>query len=219
MTPTELPRAPATRGLILATLAAFIATLAAPAAWIDRIDFGLGLVPAVLTGAATVNAMIPAPLTLVTSLFLHGGFLHLAMNMAFLWVVGRPVEWLLGPWRLMLIYFVSGIGGGLAQVASDPASPIPVIGASGAVSGLFGTYLVFFGKPRRRGGRIFGFELDAHQMRLLGFVGVWLLIQGLTGLVFNTPGGGGIAIWAHVGGFLAGLLLAAPLARAASRRG
>jgi len=209
---SRLPDAPWTRGLliVLGVVQAIVAML--PDTMQNTLVFSFGLVPAVLFDSAN-SPSVPAPLTLVTSLGLHAGWMHLAMNLLFLWFVGRPVEWVLGGQRWLLLFVLSGITGGLVQGLSNPLSPLPVIGASSGISGLFAAYLVFFSKSRPAPATILGLRISSHHMRLLGFLAAWLLIQGLMGLTMADSESGGIAIWAHVGGFAMGLVLAVPLVR------
>ncbi|MBJ3761811.1 rhomboid family intramembrane serine protease [Maribius pontilimi] len=160
-------------------------------------------------------ALIPAisaPLTFLTSQFLHGGFMHLAGNMWFLWLYGDNLEDEMGPLRFLGFYLACGIGAALAQTLSDPASTIPMVGASGAIAGVMGGYLLLFPKAR----------IDILVILLVFFrvfpvpawlvLGLWFAIQILSGAA--TPAGmGGVAYWAHAGGFIAGLALTWPLWR------
>lgn len=197
--------APATRAIVLACVAIqFIVTLAGPG-FDNLMSLGGGLIPARLSGTINLPHALPAPFTLLSSLFLHAGWAHVGFNMLFLFWIGRFTEAILGSARYLVLFLVSGIVGGVAQVALDPASSIPVVGASGAISGVFAAHAMIFG---RAGGR--GEFVRALQLALL-----WIGLQLATGFVFNTQSGGGIAIGAHVGGFIAGLLLALPMARGA----
>ncbi|MEE4349450.1 MAG: rhomboid family intramembrane serine protease [Pacificimonas sp.] len=170
------------------------------------IGIGMALIPARLTGYLTlVDPAVPAILTPLSMTFVHGGFSHLAFNMVFLLFVGRFVEPLLGTARYLALYFVSGIAGAMLEVALNPESIVPHVGASGAISGVFAAHAMIFG--RRAGSQ-------TERNRAFQLAGLWIGLQLLIGFVFNSGGdGGGIAIWAHVGGFLAGLILALPLAR------
>jgi membrane associated rhomboid family serine protease len=147
---------------------------------------------------------------LVTSMFLHGGWLHLIGNMWFLWIFGDNVEDILGPWKYLALYFLSGLAAGLAQVALNPDSRVPTIGASGAIAGVMGAYLVKF--PHARILTLVPiflflttFELPAYYLLVY-----WLIIQffsGVGAVAQSHLTQGGIAWFAHVGGFLAGMLL------------
>lgn len=172
-----------------------------------------GLIPARLTGTIEMAATaVPAPLTLVTSLFLHGGWIHLGLNLVFLLLVGRMVEWVAGPGKLLAIFLIGGISGGLLQVLATPDSGFPVIGASGAIAAVFAAYATLFARRRANARRVLGFNISSEFLTALWFAAVWIGLQLMTGVAFNGAGGG-IAIWAHIGGFVAGLVLAQPLLR------
>ncbi|MBB4630512.1 rhomboid family intramembrane serine protease [Sphingosinicella soli] len=200
----------ATRSIIIACVLIHLAVTLGGPAFEMAITLGGGLIPARISGtlvydhAILYDHAIPAPATLVSSIFLHGSWAHLGFNMLFLAWIGRFVEAVLGRWRYLLLFFVSGIAGGLAQVALDPASPVPVVGASGAISGVFAAHAMIFGRSGGKG----------EFVRALQLAALWIGLQIATGFVFNMDGGG-IAVGAHVGGFVAGLLTALPLARAA----
>jgi membrane associated rhomboid family serine protease len=145
----------------------------------------------------------PIHLTLVTSMFMHGGLLHLAGNMLFLWVFGDNVEHRLGPLIFIAFYLLTGVAGALAQIMVNPDSVIPMLGASGAISGVLGAYLVLF-----PGNRVL-FFVFRFLVRLPAWVaiGLWAAFQFIGG--FTLVGGeaaGGVAYMAHIGGFLAGVL-------------
>ena len=147
-------------------------------------------------------------LTPLTSMFLHGGWGHLLGNALFLWVFGDNVEDLMGPRRFLWFYLVCGLAAAALHVVLQPASPIPTVGASGAISGVMGGYLVLFPKHRVRMffPPIFLFHFPAWLVLLW-----WFGLQLLAGLpqltMLHTDPSGGVAVWAHVGGFVAGVLL------------
>ncbi|MCZ6523505.1 MAG: rhomboid family intramembrane serine protease, partial [Alphaproteobacteria bacterium] len=117
----------------------------------QRLVAGLGLIPVVLLGQAELPPMlelVPAELTVVTSMFLHGGWMHLIGNMLYLWIFGNNIEDAMGHWRFVLFYLLCGAAAALAQVLQDPASATPMIGASGAIAGVLGAYLLLY--PRAR---------------------------------------------------------------------
>jgi membrane associated rhomboid family serine protease len=154
------------------------------------------------------DAFVP----LFTSMFLHGGFLHILGNMWFLWIFGGAVEDRLGPIPYLLFYFACGVGSGLAQAVFSWGSHVPSIGASGAISGILGAYVVFFPASRILTlVPLFLFFFTA-QIPAIVFIGLWFVVQFLSGVsALNAPyaaGVGGVAWWAHVGGFLLGVLLA-----------
>jgi len=147
---------------------------------------------------------IPLPLTIFSSMFLHGGFLHLFGNMLYLWIFGNNIEDTLGHLRFLLFYLVCGLVAGLAQVFSNPESTVPMIGASGAVAGVLGAYLLLF--PGARILTLFFIFIFIKFVRLPALVvlGFWFFIQLLGvwgGSISN------VAFFAHVGGFIAGLIL------------
>jgi len=152
-----------------------------------------------LTDAGPVASLVPLPFTIVTSMFLHGGWLHLIGNMWFLWLFGDNVEDRLGRLRFLIFYLVTGAIGALAQCFMMPTSPIPMIGASGAVAGLLGGYVLAF--PHSRVLTLIPIPFFWHVTTVPAwvFLGLWFIGQ------FFIGEGSGIAWMAHVGGFLAGL--------------
>ena len=156
--------------------------------------------------------LVEAFLPLITCMFLHGGFLHILGNMWFLWIFGGAVEDRIGPISYLLFYFICGIGSGLAQALFSWGSSLPSIGASGAISGVLGAYVVFFPSSRILTlVPLFVFFFTA-QIPAIIFIGLWFAIQFLSGVSsLSSQGGagmGGVAWWAHVGGFVLGALLA-----------
>lgn len=156
----------------------------------------------------------PAPLTLVTSMFVHAGLGHAAGNMLYLWIFGDNVEDRLGRFRFVLFYLVTGLIAALAEVGLNPESTVPMVGASGAVAGVMGGYLVLY--PRSRVLTLLPFPFLLTEVPAVFFLGLWFLMQFLSGLgslATTTDLPGGIAFWAHVMGFVAGVLLVKPLQR------
>ena len=150
----------------------------------------------------------PLRLTLLTSMFMHAGFMHIAGNMLFLWIFGDNVEHRFGARRFAAIYLLSGLAGALAQILLNPGSVIPMLGASGAIAGVLGAYLVLF--PRNTVKTLVFYWI----MSLPAFVviGFWILSQFLGGFGSIVNGGaGGVAYAAHIGGLIAGLVLASGL--------
>jgi membrane associated rhomboid family serine protease len=170
--------------------------------------YGYGFIPAVLFGDAELPAelaAVPPAATLLTSMFLHGGLMHLAGNMLYLWVFGNNIEDSLGHARFLIFYLLCGVAAAFAQALPDPASEIPMIGASGAISGVLGAYLILFPHARVHVIIPFGF-MFLHTIRAGWLLGLWLVFQLLSG-VFSDSSQGGVAFWAHVGGFVAGMAL------------
>jgi membrane associated rhomboid family serine protease len=215
----SLPPAPATRWMLLACVLVFALQVIMPAGYFLRFALFPGLVTGDVVTEVPVLPFGPIELSLLTSLFLHAGLFHLVMNMLMLWVVGRPVEWAIGPLKFLAVYIVCGVAGGLAQTLSEPASMTPVVGASGAISGLLAVYLLVFARPDSAGSDILGVPVTGLQRRVLALIGMWLFIQALTALVFNEGHMGGVAIWAHIGGFLPGLVVGYLLVRKSARWG
>jgi membrane associated rhomboid family serine protease len=166
-----------------------------------------GMIPAVLFHYLPAGIQpIPAWTTLFTSMFLHGGWLHLGGNMLFLWIFGNNVEDLLGRGRFLLLYLASGVAAALAQALADKMGQVPMVGASGAIAGVLGAYLVTY--PRANVHVflwivIFFWIVTVPAWILLGF---WFVMQLFSGLG-TEQGEPGVAFWAHVGGFIAGILL------------
>ena len=159
--------------------------------------------------------MIPARLaqgqgygTLITAMFLHGGWWHIAGNMLFLWIFGDNLEAVFGRVRYVGFYLICGVAAALAQFAADPGSTGPVIGASGAIAGVMGGYLLLYPKARIDVLLIFVIFFRVFQIRAWVVLGLWLGLQ-----VFDYAGGstGGVAYWEHFGGFATGLLLTLPV--------
>lgn len=148
--------------------------------------------------------------TIFTSMFLHGGWLHLAGNMLFLWIYGDNLEEEMGHLGFLAFYLVSGVAAAGLQIAADPASFIPMVGASGAIAGVMGGYLLLF--PRAKVDVLFIFVIFFRIFAIPAWIvlGLWLAIQVFSGAVTPTDGGG-VAYFAHIGGFIAGFVLAIPV--------
>ncbi|MFZ5609138.1 MAG: rhomboid family intramembrane serine protease [Pseudomonadota bacterium] len=218
--PTHGPT-PVTILLIAVTSFVFLLQMAAGEAGGETLIYRYGLIPGVLTGAVSLApevAGLPPVLTLVTSMFLHGGFLHIAGNMLFLWIFGNNIEDSYGAPRFILLYFLSGLAAALAQVAQEPGATIPMIGASGAVSGVMGAYLRLFPRARVVTFVFLGFFFTIVRIRAFWFLGLWFGFQAFNALLTPLSPQGGVAFWAHVGGFVAGLTLSYVLPRRRWRR-
>jgi len=142
---------------------------------------------------------------LITSIFLHSGWLHVLGNMLYLWVFGDNVEDRLGHWRYLLFYLGAGIIGGLAQVISDPYFTVPVLGASGAIAGVLGAYVVSYPRARVETLIILLFFVTIVKIRAVVFILFWFALQLLNGVASLAGGLSQIAWWAHIGGFLGGI--------------
>ena len=174
-----------------------------------------GLVPCRLTGACSPGSwLLPPALTVLTSMFLHGGLLHVGGNMLYLWIFGNNVEDTLGHARFTVFYLVSGAIAAAAQTALSAASTVPMIGASGAVSGVLGAYLLLFPRANVLTLIIFGFFVRIVRIPAILVLGLWFVVQFVSGLATwgastarGEAMGGEIAWFAHLGGFLAGMVL------------
>jgi membrane associated rhomboid family serine protease len=173
--------------------------------------YSFGFIPAVILGERTLPAelaVLPGWMTLFTSMFLHGGFMHLAGNMLYLWVFGNNIEDAMGHGRFVVFYLLCGTAAAFAQVLPNPESVVPMIGASGAISGVLGGYLLLF--PHARVQVVIPFVfMWLHELRAGWLLGFWFLFQLLSGVGADSAGGG-VAWWAHVGGFVAGMVLILP---------
>jgi membrane associated rhomboid family serine protease len=192
-----------TWALIIACAAVYFLQVSSGQQGFNRLVYGLGVITATLTGQAALSprlVLVDPWVTLFTSQFLHGGFMNLAGNMLYLWVFGDNVEDAMGHLRFLVFYLICGAAAGLAQVAVDPASATPTIGASGAISGVLGAYLILH--PRSK------------VLVPVGFIPLylpgWLVLIFWFGMQFYAATNGdesNVAWWAHIGGFVAGMAL------------
>jgi membrane associated rhomboid family serine protease len=194
-----------TLGLVAANAGVFARLLFLPEAELKETVLRLAVVPYEFTHApaGAWGALGAAIATLFTSMFVHAGWIHLIGNILYLWIFGDDVEEMLGHGRFALFYLISGLVAAGTQIAAQPQSHAPIVGASGAIAGILGAYLVLF--PTSRVHTFVYVRVVA--LPALIVLGFWLLMQ----LISAGPGGGaGVAWFAHLGGFLAGLLLVAP---------
>lgn len=148
--------------------------------------------------------------TLLTSMFLHGGWFHLASNMVFLWVFGDNIEAVMGKVFYVIFYLLSGLAASAAHILFNPASTVPSVGASGAIAGVLGAYVVMFPKSRIRLAMISRAGMRIGRTSALVFLGIWFVSQlfnGIASLGAPTAQTGGVAVWAHIGGFVVGLVV------------
>ncbi|MFD1508888.1 rhomboid family intramembrane serine protease [Lacimonas salitolerans] len=150
------------------------------------------------------------PHTIITSMFLHGGWMHIIGNMLFLWIFGDNLEDEMGHGGFVLFYLASGIGAAVAQIAAAPYSPVPMVGASGAIAGVMGGYLLLF--PRAKVDVLFIIVVFIRIIPIPAWImlGLWFALQLFNGVGTDTSGGG-VAYWAHAGGFIVGMVLTLPL--------
>ena len=169
-----------------------------------------GLIPARFFGEARLAPevmAIPVWMTVITSLFLHGGLLHLGGNMLFLWIFGDNMEGAMGHLRFLAFYLICGIAAAFAQVASNPSAIQPMIGASGAISGVLGAYLMLYPRAKVRALVFLGIFVTIIRIPAFVILGLWFLVQFWNALVPGSTEAEGVAFWAHVGGFIAGVIL------------
>ena len=152
-----------------------------------------------------IPAAVPLPLTLFTSLFLHGNLAHLGGNMLYLWIFGNNIEDALGHLRFLLFYLLCGFIATMAHIMSNPDSPVPLVGASGAIAGILGAYLLLYPKAKVQTLVILIFFIRIIRLPAAVLLTLWFILQ-----VVNSTGGGNIAWYAHIGGFAAGFLLVKP---------
>ena len=172
--------------------------------------FALGAIPAVLFDTARLPpelAIVPAWMTAFTSMFMHGGWMHVIGNMLYLWIFGNNVEDAMGPVRFTFFYLVCGLLALVAHAAPNPASQVPLVGASGAVSGVLGAYLLLYPHARVLVAIPLGFFIHTMRIRAGWVLGGWFVLQLFNSAVAGNAGGGGVAWGAHVAGFLAGAVL------------
>ena len=163
----------------------------------------------------------PIYLTLLTSMFMHGGWLHLLGNMLYLWIFGDNIEDNFGHFKFLLFYFISGLVAAFAQIFADPNSIIPSLGASGAIAGVLGAYLIMFPRNRVRNLVFFGFFFTTIELPAVIVLGFWIVIQFVNQYTssFDRVQSGGVAYMAHIGGFVSGVILCFVFRRKQPQRG
>ena len=185
-----------------------------------------GLIPGDLLGTVPGGTTVPigphatcvlggagSLLTPVTSMFMHGGWFHIVGNMWFLWVFGDNVEDAMGITRFVIFYLICGLAAAAAQMATDPSSVVPMVGASGAIGGVMGAYARLYPRAHVQTFAFFGFYFTTFSVPAIFMLGYWFLIQILGGLPALSGTDGGVAFWAHIGGFVAGIVLIGPFQR------
>ena len=201
-----------TVGLIGLCAVVFFWQISLPRGAAEQAIYAYGLIPAVLFGHAELPAelaAIPAELSLVTSMFLHGGLMHLLGNMLYLWIFGNNVEDSMGHVRFVGFYLLCGLAAALAQAYQDPNSTVPMIGASGAIGGVLGGYLMLFPRAHVVVLLPLGFFFYTMRVPALVVLGLWFVLQFVqSAMAYGEVGG--VAYWAHIGGFLAGAILIVP---------
>jgi rhomboid family protein len=193
--------------LIVINAAVFLYELSLGQRDVQAVVGAYALVPArLLSGGLSASGAAPVGVTVITSMFLHGGFLHVIGNMLYLWIFGNNVEDAMGRVRFIIFYLLCGTAAALGHALLNPRSTVPMIGASGAVSGVLGAYLLLYPHARVLTLFILGFFVRMIEVPALIVLGFWFVLQFLSALAAS-PQGGGIAWYAHLGGFAAGMAL------------
>ncbi len=171
--------------------------------------YSYGLIPSVLMGIDQlpndINKISPIG-TIFTSMFMHGGWMHLIGNMLYLWIFADNIEDDLGTLNFVIFYFASGVGAAMSQVLVDINSQIPMIGASGAIGGVLGAYLINYPKTKVLVLIPFGFFSQLIKIKALYVLGFWFILQFINSFL-SSSSGGGVAYAAHIGGFISGIIL------------
>ena len=168
-----------------------------------QLFYSYGLIPSVLMGHNQLPMdlyAVPGYVTIFTSMFMHGGFMHLIGNMLYMWIFADNIEDNLGPTKFLIFYLLAGIGAAMTQVFMDTHSQIPMVGASGAIGGVLGAYLINHPNARVLVLIPFGFFSQLIKIRALYVLGFWFILQFISS-------GGGVAYAAHIGGFVTGMIL------------
>ena len=171
--------------------------------------YSYGLIPSVLMGYNQLPQdlyALPAYLTIFSSMFMHGGFMHLIGNMLYMWIFADNIEDALGQKKFIIFYLLSGVGAAMAQVLMDTSSQIPMVGASGAIGGVLGAYLINHPNARVLVLIPFGFFSQLIKIRALYVLGFWFVLQFINSSMMPSQGGG-VAYAAHIGGFITGMVL------------
>lgn len=172
-----------------------------------RLTYSYGAIPHLLLTMNTAQPVHPI-VTIFTSMFMHGSLFHLGTNMLFLWIFGNNVEDVLGYVKFIFFYLLCGAAAAYGHALTSPSSMIPMIGASGAVSGILGAYLVLFPHARVHTLIFLGFYIQVVRLPAIFVIGLWIAMQFINGLLSKgMAGSGGVAWFAHIGGFIAGFLL------------
>jgi membrane associated rhomboid family serine protease len=207
--------------LILANISVFIYQNFFISGGAEPLFSRLGCIPYEFTHFVDLNppALVPLPLTMLTAMFMHGGWIHLLGNMLFLWIFGDNIEDKLGHLRYLSFYILCGLIASLSHIFTNLNSQVPSIGASGAIAGVMGAYLLLFPKARVRTLLILGIFIQIVRIPAIIVLGYWMLIQVLSGFAeFGSRTVSSIAWFAHIGGFIAGSLLIIVMKGSSRRR-
>ena len=194
--------------LIVLNVLVFLVELMTDAAGeLDALIYNAGVVPYLITS----KPFSFSTLTLFSSMFLHGGWTHLLGNMLYLWIFGDNIEDRMGHGRFVVFYFLGGIAAAAAQIIMAPDSTIPMVGASGAIAAVLGAYLIEFPRARVRSLVTLGYFIRIAHVPAIIVLGMWFVLQFFSGfLSLSAMASGGVAYFAHIGGFVAGLLFIKP---------
>ena len=183
--------------------------LSSPGYRTGELFFSYGLIPSVLIGSVQLPDdvyAVPASVTIFTSMFMHGGFMHLIGNMLYMWIFADNIEDGLGRTKFIIFYLLSGLGAAMSQVFVDINSQVPMVGASGAIGGVLGAYLINYPNARVLVLIPLGFFSQLIRIRALYVLGFWFILQFINSY-FSSSTGGGVAYAAHIGGFVSGIIL------------
>jgi membrane associated rhomboid family serine protease len=197
--------------LIVMNVAVFLYQVSLSPGAAQLLAYQFGAIPAVVLGTKSLPAdfaAIPPLLSIFTSMFLHGGWMHVVGNMWFLWIFGNNIEEAMGHARYLAFYLICGILASAGHVFSNPHSVLPSIGASGAIAGVMGAYIMLYPRARVWTLIFLGFFVRLMYIPAGVILGFWILLQFINGsMMAGRQDVGGVAFWAHVGGFIAGILL------------
>ena len=189
--------------LIALCIVLFLIQISSQSYKTGQLFYSYGLIPSVLMGHDQLPMdlyAVPGFITIFTSMFMHGGFMHLIGNMLYMWIFADNIEDNLGPSRFLIFYLLAGIGAAMTQVLMDTHSQVPMVGASGAIGGVLGAYLINHPNARVLVLIPFGFFSQLIKIRALYVLGFWFILQFISS-------GGGVAYAAHIGGFVSGMIL------------
>lgn len=212
-----------TVSILIVNVLVFIYELSLGDRGLEQFFYSAGVIPAEYLSGRNIGTPPPGGIiwsTLFTSMFMHGGFMHIASNMLYLWVFGDNVEDQLGHGGFLIFYLVCGIIASFTHIFMNPGSQIPSIGASGAIAGVLGAYLVMFPGATIRTLMFLGPLVFLPRISAFFLIGFWFVTQafaGLASLGATSEQTSGVAVWAHIGGFLAGLVLVFVFPRAGRR--
>ncbi len=192
-----------TYSIIILCILVFLIQLGSQSYKTGQLFYSYGLIPSVLMGHNQLPMdlyAVPAFVTIFSSMFMHGGFMHIAGNMLYMWIFADNIEDDIGPSKFIIFYLLSGVGAAMTQVLIDTNSQVPMVGASGAIGGVLGAYLINHPKAKVLVLIPFGFFSQIIKIKALYVLGFWFILQFISS-------GGGVAYAAHIGGFLTGLIL------------